>query len=184
MFDIGWTELALIALVAIIVIGPKDLPKAMKTVAGWVARVRGLAREFQSGIDEMVREAELEEVRAEMNKLATSDVNAVVENTIDPGGAVQKELDLEGGFAPPDEAPPIEAASIEAPKAEAPKPDGQKTEAKPAAASDTKGGGETKPATAETASTAKPKASGGKGKTAGGGKRPPGSGASKSKAQA
>ena len=62
MFDIGYSELLLIAVVALIVIGPKDLPRVMRTVGQWVGRARGMARHFRSGIDTMMREAELEEM--------------------------------------------------------------------------------------------------------------------------
>ena len=62
MFDIGYSELLLIAVVALIVIGPKDLPNVMRTVGKWVGKARGMARHFRSGIDTMMREAELEEM--------------------------------------------------------------------------------------------------------------------------
>jgi len=62
MFDIGWTELVVIAVVAIVVIGPKDLPRAMRAVGQWVGKVRGMARHFTLGIENMMREAELEEM--------------------------------------------------------------------------------------------------------------------------
>ncbi|MGF7150910.1 sec-independent protein translocase protein TatB [Sphingomonas zeicaulis] len=62
MFDVAPTELLLVAFVALIVIGPKDLPKAMRVVGYWVGRARGVARQFRSGFDAMVREAELEEM--------------------------------------------------------------------------------------------------------------------------
>src|SRR3546814_3339703 len=62
MFDVAPTELLLVAVIAIIVIGPKDLPKAMRFVGHWVGRARGVARQFRSGFDAMVREAELEEM--------------------------------------------------------------------------------------------------------------------------
>ena len=62
MFDIAPTELLIVALVALVVIGPKDLPNVMRTVGQWVGRARGMARHFRSGIDTMMREAELEEM--------------------------------------------------------------------------------------------------------------------------
>jgi sec-independent protein translocase protein TatB len=62
MFDIGYSELLLIAVVALVVIGPKDLPNVMRTVGTWVGRARGMARHFRSGVDTMMREAELEEM--------------------------------------------------------------------------------------------------------------------------
>ena len=62
MFDIAPTELMLVAVVALLVIGPKDLPKAMRFVGQWVGKARGVARQFRSGFDAMVREAELAEM--------------------------------------------------------------------------------------------------------------------------
>jgi sec-independent protein translocase protein TatB len=62
MFDIGYSELLIIAVVALIVIGPKDLPRVMRTVGNWVGKARGMARHFRSGLDTMMREAELEEM--------------------------------------------------------------------------------------------------------------------------
>jgi len=64
MFDVAPSELLLVALVALVVIGPKDLPRAMNVVGKWVGRARGMARHFRSGIDEMIRQAELEEMEA------------------------------------------------------------------------------------------------------------------------
>lgn len=62
MFDVAPTELLLVAVVALVVIGPKDLPKAMRVVGYWVGKARGVARQFRSGFDTMVREAELHEM--------------------------------------------------------------------------------------------------------------------------
>jgi sec-independent protein translocase protein TatB len=62
MFDIAPTELLIVAVVALVVIGPKDLPRVMRTVGHWVGRARGMARHFRSGLDTMMREAELEEM--------------------------------------------------------------------------------------------------------------------------
>ena len=62
MFGIEPSEFLLVALVALVVIGPKDLPKAMRVVGFWVGKARGVARQFRSGFDEIVREAELDEM--------------------------------------------------------------------------------------------------------------------------
>ena len=62
MFGIDSSELAVVAILALIFIGPKDLPKVLRTLGYWVGRVRGMARHFTSGIENMVREAELEEM--------------------------------------------------------------------------------------------------------------------------
>ncbi|WP_448659954.1 Sec-independent protein translocase protein TatB [Sphingomonas sp. CJ99] len=62
MFDIAPTELMLVAIVALLVIGPKDLPKAMRFVGQWVGKARAVTRQFRAGFDTMVREAELAEM--------------------------------------------------------------------------------------------------------------------------
>src|SRR5438132_14022229 len=62
MFGVDSSELAVVAILALIFIGPKDLPKVMRTVGYWVGRARGMARHFTSGIETMIREAELEEM--------------------------------------------------------------------------------------------------------------------------
>ena len=62
MFDVAPTEFLLIGLVALLVIGPKELPRLMRTLGGWVGKARAVARQFRSGFDEMVRESELAEM--------------------------------------------------------------------------------------------------------------------------
>ena len=62
MFDIAPSELLLLAVVALVFIGPKDLPKVMRVVGRWVGKARGMASHFRSGIDEMIRQSELEEL--------------------------------------------------------------------------------------------------------------------------
>lgn len=62
MFDVAPTELLLVLVVALVVIGPKDLPKAMRFVGKWMGKARGMARHFRAGLDTMMREAELEEL--------------------------------------------------------------------------------------------------------------------------
>lgn len=62
MFGIDSAELLIIAVVALVVIGPKDLPRAMRGIGKWVGQARGMAKHFRSGLDTMMREAELEEL--------------------------------------------------------------------------------------------------------------------------
>lgn len=62
MFDIGITELLLIVIVAVVVIGPKDLPLAMRTAGRWIGKMRKISGHFRAGIDAMVREAEMEDM--------------------------------------------------------------------------------------------------------------------------
>ncbi len=62
MFGIDSGELIIIAVVALVVIGPKDLPRVMRTIGQWVGRARGMARHFRAGVDTMIRESELEDM--------------------------------------------------------------------------------------------------------------------------
>ena len=62
MFGVDTSELLILAVLALIFIGPKDLPMALRTLGRWVAQVRSMARHFQSGVESMIREAELEEM--------------------------------------------------------------------------------------------------------------------------
>jgi sec-independent protein translocase protein TatB len=62
MFGVDTTELLLVAVLALLFIGPKELPAAMRTVGRWIGKVRAMARQFTSGFEDMVREAELEEM--------------------------------------------------------------------------------------------------------------------------
>lgn len=64
MFDVAPSEFLLVAVIALVVIGPKDLPRVMRAVGKWVGKARGVARQFRAGFDEMVRESELREMEA------------------------------------------------------------------------------------------------------------------------
>ena len=86
MFDIGWQELFVLAVLAIIVIGPKDLPRAIKTITQWIKKARGMARDLQDGIDDMVREADLDDIKQQANKMIGDDM--------DPTGTIARELDM------------------------------------------------------------------------------------------
>ncbi len=93
MFDIGWSEMAVIALIALVVIGPKELPNAMRIVAKWARKARSLAREFQSGIDDMIREADLDDARKAFDATKTFDIDKVLEDTVDPTGSLREEAE-------------------------------------------------------------------------------------------
>ncbi|WP_057883524.1 Sec-independent protein translocase protein TatB [Tsuneonella troitsensis] len=62
MFGIDWQELLVIVFVAVLVIGPKDLPRAMRTAGKWIGKVRRTSNHFRAGVEAMIREAELEEM--------------------------------------------------------------------------------------------------------------------------
>ena len=89
MFDFAWSEFALIAVVAMIAIGPKDMPAAIRAVTGWIKKARRMAAEFQTHVDEMVREADLSEVRASINEIRNFDIRGQFEKTIDADGSIR-----------------------------------------------------------------------------------------------
>ena len=92
LLDFGWSELMLIGVVALIVIGPKDLPKALRVAGFWVRKARTLSREFQSSIEQMVREAELDEMRQELKKATEIDLEKEFHQAVDPTGSLAESL--------------------------------------------------------------------------------------------
>ena len=102
MFDIAPSELILVGAVALVVIGPKDLPRAMRFVGQWVGRARGMARHFRSGIDEIIRQAELEEMQ---KKWAAENARIMAEHPTPPP---EEAHDAAHAFPPPD-APAVTA---------------------------------------------------------------------------
>jgi sec-independent protein translocase protein TatB len=110
MFDFAWSEIVVIAVVALLVIGPKDLPKVLRTVGIWVGKARGIAREFQSSLDQMIRESELEDVRKEVEKATSMDIAHEIEKTVDPGGEMKQALAepvlSDHSLTTPESAPP------------------------------------------------------------------------------
>ena len=115
MFDIAPTELLLVAVVALLVIGPKDLPRAMRFVGQWIAKARGVARHFRSGMDEMIRQAELEEME---KKWAAENERIMREHAAQPP-MVEGEMVPLGGppeVMPGGEPPPPNDAKFDAPQ--------------------------------------------------------------------
>ncbi|HEX4259811.1 MAG TPA: Sec-independent protein translocase protein TatB [Acetobacteraceae bacterium] len=90
MFDFAWSEIALIGVVALIAIGPKDMPGALKALSGGIKKARKMASEFQGHVDELVREADLHEVRDHINELRSFDLRGHVERAIDSDGSIRR----------------------------------------------------------------------------------------------
>lgn len=90
MFDFAWSEIALIGVVALIAIGPKDLPVAIKAVAGLVKKARKMAGEFQTHVDELVREADLGDVRNQFNEIRNLDIRGTIARAVDGDGTIKK----------------------------------------------------------------------------------------------
>jgi sec-independent protein translocase protein TatB len=99
MFDVGAPELLLIAIVALLVVGPKDLPRLLRTVGNWVGKARATARHFRTGVDAMIREAEMEEMQKQWDAQNAAIMKAHPAAPEPPAGD-----------AADDEAPPTETA--------------------------------------------------------------------------
>jgi|DewCreStandDraft_4_1066084.scaffolds.fasta_scaffold07732_4 sec-independent protein translocase protein TatB len=97
MFDISWGELLIIGMVALVVIGPKELPGVLRTVGQWMAKVRRMAAEFQDQFREAMREAELEELKKKVDDLGTG---AAGYTNFDPIGTIRKEFENTVGEPP------------------------------------------------------------------------------------
>ena len=82
MLDIGWPEIFLIAVVVLLVVGPKELPKVLRNVGLWVSKAKTVTREFRTHVDDMIRESELDEVRDQINTAGNMDLESITENTI------------------------------------------------------------------------------------------------------
>ncbi len=103
MFNFSWSEIALIVVVALIAIGPKDLPAALKTVAQVIKKARGMAAEFQTHVNDLMREADLEDVRKHIDEIRNFDIKGTVERTLDPDQSLRKTF-TEDPFAAADAA--------------------------------------------------------------------------------
>ena len=95
MFDIGWTEITVILVIAIIVIGPKELPKVLRTVGQWVARAKAMTRDFRDHVDEMVRETEIEDLQKQAENIKTFDAKSIIDDTIDSDGNIREVLNFD-----------------------------------------------------------------------------------------
>lgn len=93
MFDLGWQEFFLIAVIGLLVVGPRDLPGVIRTVVKWIRKVRTMARDFQNSIEEVAREAELDEIRKEAQKLSKTDITSAIRDTVDPDGEMTRSVE-------------------------------------------------------------------------------------------
>jgi sec-independent protein translocase protein TatB len=95
MFDFAWSEIALIGVVALVMIGPKDMPVAIKAISDTIKKMRRMAGEFQGHVDEMLREANLGEAKATFDELRGLNVKSAMRRAVDPDGT------LKSAFADP-----------------------------------------------------------------------------------
>ena len=117
MFDFAWSEIALIAGVALVLIGPKDMPVAIRTVTGMIKKARRMASEFQTHVDEMVREANLDEVRSQINEIRNFDVRSHVERAVDPDGALRNTFNERLNLTPTQTVDPLPEVIVPEPPA-------------------------------------------------------------------
>ena len=147
MFDIGWSELLVIGVVAVVVVGPKELPRLMRTFGHYTGKIRAMASDFQRQFEEAVRETEIDEVRKAMQ-----DFHAQASEAASP--PVDKPLMTPKPVAPAPAAAlapaPAAAAVAPAPKAKA------KARRKPKPAADAMPANKT--TAPKTASSKKPRA--------------------------
>jgi sec-independent protein translocase protein TatB len=123
MFEIGWGELLIIGVVALIAIGPKELPGVLRTLGQWMSKLRRMASEFQSQFHEAMREAEMADLKKQVDDM-TSQAQSYA--SFDPVAEVRRELDstqqqIESAMADkPTEASPVAAEPSAAPAGAAP----------------------------------------------------------------
>jgi len=123
MFDIGWSEMAVVVVVALLVVGPKQLPEALRTVTHFTRKARRYAQEFRSGIDNIVREAELEDARKALNTVRSANPSKVLQDWVDPTGEIDEEMrDLDKAARKTGESKPASAPEASKPQASIEKP--------------------------------------------------------------
>ena len=115
MFDFAWTEIALIGVVALVLIGPKDLPVAIKTVSDLVKKMRRMAGEFQSQVDEMVKDTSLAEVRQQISEIRNLDIRGEIAKAVDADGSIRAAMNDDPFRQTAPYVPPAGSHSIEAP---------------------------------------------------------------------
>jgi|TARA_R110001606_G_scaffold12706_10_gene55670 sec-independent protein translocase protein TatB len=98
MFDLSISEIAIIAIIAVVVIGPKELPRALATAGKWMAKGRGVMANFRTGLDAMVREAELQEME---KKWAAENDRIMSEHPALPDDSAEDEAKMEPLAGPP-----------------------------------------------------------------------------------
>ena len=98
MFDIGWSELVVIGIVALIAIGPKELPGVLRAVGQWMGKIRRMASEFQGQFQEAMREAEMADLKKSVDEMTDT---AKSYTNFDPIGMVRNEIETLTGDKPP-----------------------------------------------------------------------------------
>jgi sec-independent protein translocase protein TatB len=83
--SLGFNEIIILGVLALVVVGPKDLPLLFRKLGKWTAKLRGMAQEFRTGFDELARQAELDELKREVEALRrTTDINSIARDLTKP----------------------------------------------------------------------------------------------------
>lgn len=109
--DLSWAHTLVLMIVALVVVGPKDLPKLMRKLGQWTAKARGMADQFRRSFDDMARQTELDELRKELDELRNTrplaDVDQQISQTLN-SPVVSIEPDAKPDVPPPAEPAPVE----------------------------------------------------------------------------
>jgi sec-independent protein translocase protein TatB len=105
VFDLGWSEMAVVMLVALLVLGPKELPRLARDIGRWTGKARAMAREFQRSLEDIAREAELDEVKKQIEQAGRFDAGRQIEKAVDPDGSLRRAFDVEGSSSTKTAAP-------------------------------------------------------------------------------
>ena len=115
MFDIGWDEMLFTAIIAIVVIGPKDLPRALRFAGQWIGKVRRVSGHFRSGIETMIREAEMEDMEKHWREQNEAIMAAHQPSSVEPPVGVDPGTLMEPLVPPAAKVPKKKAAAKKAP---------------------------------------------------------------------
>jgi len=104
VFDLGWSEMGIVLLVALLVLGPKEMPKLARDLGRWTGKARALAREFQRSLEDMAREAELDDVKKQIDdagrELRRPQLTKRLEREVDPDGELGSAFEVRDGRKP------------------------------------------------------------------------------------
>lgn len=91
MLDIGFPEFLLISFVLLIVVGPKDLPKVLRSITSFIRKIKSMASQFHSGIDDLANEAEISDLRKEVNKI---DKKSLIDDHVDEIKKLENDVNI------------------------------------------------------------------------------------------
>lgn len=100
MFDFSWSQIMLIGVVALVLIGPKDLPIALRAISNMIKKARGMAAEFHTHVDDMMKSADLKDVKDQFTGIRNFDLRSEIEKVVDPDRSIRDTLNtnpLDGG---------------------------------------------------------------------------------------